>query len=322
MESPTRYLTESWRTAAALVVLLLLTTLSVTGARATPPAPAYPAGTLPIATGDREAVYHAYGYALLITVRTHLPELSPYLRVTSSPTQNLELVSRGQVALGFASADAINTVAPKTRGSLATLARLYDDYLHLVVRRDSGVEDLRGLRGRRISVGMKGSGTERVALRLLRAAGVPRTALTLRHTGVDASVDALSNGQIDGFFFFGGVPTQDVAVLNLVLSIRLIDFGDWVPEARSTFHSQLSIPASAYDGVDSVTTLGVPTYLVVSRRMDPELAYALTAMLFEQRDSMAEVHPVVGRLDRRAAINTYPLRLHEGAVRYYRDTHI
>lgn len=322
MDNPTRCLAGSWRTATALAVLLLVATLSVTGARATPPATGYPTGPLPIATGDRDAVYHAYGYAVLAAVRGHLPELTPYLRVTSSPTTNLELVSRGEVALGFASADAINNITPAAQGSLATLARLYDDYLHLVVRRDSGVEDLRDLPGRRISVGVAGSGTEQVALRLLRAAGVSRRVVTLRHTGVDASVDALKDGQIDGFFFFGGVPTQDVEVLNLVMPIRLIDFADWVPQARSTFHSQLSIPASAYDRAGSVTTLGVPTYLVVSRQMDPDLAYALTAMLFEQRDSMAEVHPVISRLDRRAAINTYPLRLHEGAVRYYRDTHI
>lgn len=303
------------------LAILVLVTAGVTGGAARP-ASAYRPGPLPIATGDRATVYYSYGYALLQAVRLHLPELSPYLIVTPSSTRNLELVTQGKAALGFATADTINSLTGTERASLATLARLYDDYLHLVVRRNSGFKELGDLRGRRISVGVAESGTERVAIQLLHAAGIRKVDVKLSNLGVDASADALRYGEIDAFFFFGGVPTGHLEELNLVRPIRLIDLTDWVREARSSFHSQLSIPASTYEGVDPITTLGVPTYLVVSRRMDPDLAYGITAMLFEHRDTMADVHPVVSRLDRRAAINTYPLRLHPGAVRYYQDTHI
>lgn len=310
-----------WRLAAPLLVLVVLITLGVAGAAARPPEPAYPPGPLPIATGDRDTVYYSYGYAMLQAIRLRMPELSPYLIVTPSSGRNLDLVTQGRAALGFASADTVDSLTSAERRELATLARLYDDYLHVVVRRGSGVRKLEDLRGRRVVFGVADSGTERIAERLLHAAGVRRT-VNFKRLRVDASADDLRNGDIDGFFFFGGVPTGRLEWLDQVRPIQLIDLADWVPEVRSTFHSRLSIPASAYDGVDSVTTLGVPTYLVVSKRMDPDLAYALTAMLFEQRDTMAAVHPAVGRLDRRAAINTYPLPLHQGAVRYYRDTHV
>jgi TRAP transporter TAXI family solute receptor len=309
------------RLTVLLLVIAVLITLSVSGAAARPPGPAYPPGPLPIATGDRDTVYYTYGYALLQAVRLRMPELRPYLIVTPSGNRNLELVTDGAATLGFVGADTLENLAPAQRSGLATLARLYDDYLHLVVRRDSRVRELENLKGRRVLFGVADAGTERIATGLLHAAGIQET-MTLRHVGVDTAADELRNGTIDGFFFFGGVPTGLLERLNRVQPIRLLDLADWVPQVRSTFHSRLSIPASAYDGVDPVTTLGVPTYLVVSRQMDPDLAYALTAMLFEERDTMAAVHPVVGRLDRRAAINTCPLPLHGGAVRYYRDTHI
>jgi TRAP transporter TAXI family solute receptor len=106
----------------------------------------------------------------------------------------------------------------------------------------------------------------------------------------------------------------------------LVDLAEWVPKLRQGyggFYSEQFIPQSAYGpGMQPVTTVGVPTYLVVPKSMDPDLAYALTAMLFDQRDTLAKGHPAVERLDRRAAINTLPLRLHPGAVRYYQDTKI
>jgi len=302
------------------LVITILVTLGISGAAAQPPGPAYPPGQLPIATGDRDTVYYTYGYALLQAVRLRMPELNPYLIVTPS-SGNPQQVTDGAAVLGFVGADTVESLTPAGGKGLATLARLYDDYLHLVVRRDSGIRKLEDLRGRRARFGVTDPGTKRIATRLLHAAGVRET-VTLRRVGVDTAAGELRGGTLDGFFFFGGVPTGILEQLNQVQPIRLLDIADWAPEVRSRFHSQLSIPAEAYDGVDSVTTLGVPTYLVVSERMDPDLAYALTAMLFEERDTMAGIHPAVSRLDRRAAINTYPLPLHQGAVRYYRETHI
>ncbi|HEX2418515.1 MAG TPA: TAXI family TRAP transporter solute-binding subunit [Micromonosporaceae bacterium] len=309
------------RLLALPIVIVVLVTLGISGAAAQPPEPAYPPGQLPIATGDRDTVYYTYGYALLQAVRLRMPELNPYLIVTPPSDRNPQLVIDGAAVLGFVGADTVDSLTHAGDKGLATLARLYDDYLHLVVRRDSGIRKLEDLRGRRTRFGVTDPGTKRIAIRLLQAAGVRET-VTLRGVSVDTAAGELRGGSLDGFFFFGGVPTGILEQLNQVQPIRLLDIADWAPDVRSGFHSQLSIPAEAYDGVDSVTTLGVPTYLVVSRRMDPDLAYALTAMLFEERDTMAGIHPAVSRLDRRAAINTYPLELHQGAVRYYRETHI
>ncbi|MGH3657314.1 MAG: TAXI family TRAP transporter solute-binding subunit, partial [Micromonosporaceae bacterium] len=181
------------------------------------------------------------------------------------------------------------------------------------------------LRGKRVSIGLPDSGTERTALQLMRVAKLDAGTVAVRRMDFDRSSTALRERKIDAFFFFGGVPTTAVegGHVGSVTPIRLIDLEDWLPRLRGYgfFYTRLTIPASAY-GVDPVTTVGVPSYLVVPRSMDPDLAYALTAMLFDQREEMADNHPVVNLLDRRAAINTLPLRLHPGARRYFQDTQI
>ena len=63
--------------------------------------------------------------------------------------------------------------------------------------------------------------------------------------------------------------------------------------------------------------MAVPNYLVVNRSMDPELAYQLTRLLFDQKEALTEVHPAARRLELKTAPNVAPLELHPGARRYY-----
>jgi uncharacterized protein len=65
-----------------------------------------------------------------------------------------------------------------------------------------------------------------------------------------------------------------------------------------------------------VEVVAVPNCLVVNRSMDPELAYQLTKLLFDQKKALAEVHPSVGRLELETAPKVAPLELHPGARRY------
>jgi TRAP-type uncharacterized transport system substrate-binding protein len=63
----------------------------------------------------------------------------------------------------------------------------------------------------------------------------------------------------------------------------------------------------------------VANYLAVTGAMDERVAYRLIRALFEHRDLLATAHPEGSRLDRGASISTYPLPLHPGAARYYRE---
>jgi TRAP transporter TAXI family solute receptor len=289
--------------------------------------PDYPAGSLRIASGGTGGVYYAYAQGIAAVVRAVLPRLRPAVLATAASVENLRLVGTGQAEIGLTTGDA---AADGYRGRppfaavlpVLALARIYDSYLHLAVRRDRAIGRVADLRGRRISIGPPGSGTELLVARLLSVAGLDPTAIRAERLDPEVAADAVASGRLDGMFFSGGIPTGAIAALAARTPIALIELGEYVGplrERHGEVYLERTIPASTYGLGTPTATVGVANYLVVATTMVAPIAYRLTRGLFEHRDLLARAHPAGSRLDRGAAISTYPLPLHPGAARYYRE---
>lgn len=290
--------------------------------------PAYRPGPLRIATGGPGGVYYAYGQGIAAAVREHLRGLRPRVIATGASVENLRMVADRSAELAFTLADsaaaAVTGLPPfDTRLPISALARLYENYLHVVVPAAGPVRGLHDLAGRRVSLGAAGSGTEVIAARALEAVRIdPYAGLTALRYGVDDSARELAAGRLDAFFFSAGLPVAAITTLARATPVRLLDLGDLasiLSERHGEFYTERTIPASTYGLDHPVSTIGVSNYLVVQRAMPVDLAYAVTRLLFERREDLAEAHPEARRLDPGAAIGTYPLALHPGAVRYYRE---
>jgi TRAP transporter TAXI family solute receptor len=191
------------------------------------------------------------------------------------------------------------------------------------VRDESPIQKIADLRGARVSTGSAGSGTEIVAGRVLESVGIDQTAdIRRQRMSAAASAAALRDRRIDAFFFTGGLPTPAVASLARQTPIRLLPVEEEMVTLQNRygdFYLSRSIPASAYTGLTKeVPTLGIANVLVARKDMPEQLAYALTELLFEAKPELASAHAEGRRLDRRAALATFPVPLHPGAARYYR----
>ncbi|HCT80346.1 MAG TPA: transporter [Micromonosporaceae bacterium] len=313
-----------------IAVTAVLVSLAVAGAAAVAlrdPPPGL--SRLVIATGGVGGVYFNYGQGIANAARAAYPDATAItVRETAASVANLGLIAEGQADVGFTLADsaalAVRGEAPFVGPQpITALARLYDNYTQLVVRAQSPVAELEDLKGKPVSTGAPDSGTELVAARLLGLVGLqPDRDVTRHRLDLAESVRALEDGRIAAFFFSGGLPTAAIADLARRTPIRLVNLGRFVTAMRAKygeFYSELPVPAFVYGLVADVATVGVPNYLVVSSRMPEAEAYALTRLLFEAKATLVAAHPEARRLNRRAAISTYPVPLHPGAARYYRE---
>ncbi|MFD0744351.1 TAXI family TRAP transporter solute-binding subunit [Phytohabitans flavus] len=271
-----------------------------------------------IATGSRTAVYFAVGSALAAIIEQELPETDADAIVTAASAENVQLITNSKAEIGFTQADIlVSGTTPDPR--IAALARVYDDLLHLVVRADSPIRSLEHLRGKRVSVGARGSGTGFTVKRLLTVAGlVGPGILTQVEINLDDSLKALAVGEIDAFFFSGGLPVSGIKQLA---GKRIVDLSKSVTAMRKQYgdvYVVRDVPVSAYQ-LPPVATIAVPNFLVVPRQMADDLAFDLARMLLERRDVLARAHPAAENLDVRSAVATLPVPLHPGAAEYFKS---
>lgn len=280
---------------------------------------------LAIASGGTTGVYYNYGTHLAEVLSREL-DADFRLQETEGSVDNLLRIGSGQATFGFAQSDA---AANALTGEgifgepipIRAIARLYDEYVHVVVRRDSDVEDLHDLVGRPVSLGAKNSGVNLVAMRVLEAVGVDSSSVENLELGPDAAIEALRDGTIDAFFWVGGVPTPGLEQLSKKTPIRLLAIeADTVESLNNDYIGSYRIsefPLGSYGWETPTMTMTVPNYLVVSRDASPELVRAVTRELFAARTELAQHVPTAALLDRRQAIFTDPIELHPGAIEYY-----
>ncbi|SCG60786.1 TAXI family TRAP transporter solute-binding subunit [Micromonospora halophytica] len=301
---------------SALLMLLVLAAAGLAGCRESPAEPV----AIRIATGSPTAVYHAFGQSLAAILNRELPGVRASVVVTAASAENMRLVGAGRAELGFTQADVLPT-GPASQPSILAVARVYDDLLHLVTTAGGPVQTVADLRGRRVSVGAPGSGTEITATRLLEVARLGGDRVRRQRLGLDDSVAALRDGRIDAFFFSGGLPVRAVDELADASATRIVDLGEWTEPLRRSYREVYvarDIPRSVY-GAAPVTTVANPNYLTVRADLPEPLVREVTRLLMERRAELAAAHPAAGRMSPRSAIATAPLPLHPGAAQWYRS---
>ncbi|OEV09063.1 TAXI family TRAP transporter solute-binding subunit [Streptomyces nanshensis] len=290
-----------------------------------------PSGTVSFATGVPTGVYARYGSLLKDRLHRELPDVRVRLLPSQGSVQNLDMVTSGKASFTIAASDAVATYRDgKEPGSdrLRACARLYDDYIQLVVPAGSGVRSAKDLKGMRVGVGQERSGVNLIAGRLLKAAGldVDKDVHAVRQ-GIDRMPDLLEKGKIDAFFWSGGLPTTAIENLSARTNIQLVQLGDLVEKLHAlqpeTRHYRAAVmPADAYPAVqqgEPVNTVAVANLLVTTDRTDTALTEGMTRAVLNSRDQIGEKVHAAQKVDRRTAIYTAPLPLHRGARHYYRS---
>ncbi|MGR2739224.1 TAXI family TRAP transporter solute-binding subunit [Billgrantia sp. Q4P2] len=293
-------------------------------------APLAAAQQLSIATGGTGGVYYPIGGGLAEMINNHIEGASATAEVTGASVENMGLIMRGDADLALALADTVYQAYNGTGDfegrqieNTRALASVYPNAVQLVTLADSDVQSLQDLKGKRVSVGAPGSGTELNARALLEANGITYDDFTPQRLNFNETADAIRDGDIDAGFWSVGPPTSSILNLAATRDIRLIGFSDEeIANAREEepVFASYELRAGMYDGMDeAVQTISIPNVLVVNADMDEELAYQLTKLLFENTDELIAVHPAANDTTIEFSIDSTPVPFHDGALRYYEE---
>jgi hypothetical protein len=265
-------------------------------------------------------------------ISKHLPGTEATAEVTTASVDNMKFIHTGKVALALTQPDiALDAHEGRLKGlnekiGVRSLLALYSNYMHMVTIEGSGIKTVADFKGKRVSTGAPGSGTEIKGLRVMEAYGVtPKDLRSQERLGATESAGAVKDRKIDAFVWDGGLPTA--AILDLAatpgIKIHLIPHGDAVSKMVAKYGPVYfvgTIPKGVYRGVEQETQVAAVTNLLVAHeRMDENLAYQISKLLLERTADLVAVHQVAKEITLQSAADGSPIPFHAGALRYFKE---
>jgi TRAP transporter TAXI family solute receptor len=295
-------------------------------------AQAQQAKQLSIATGGTGGIYYPLAGGFAAILGKELSGITATAEVTGGSLDNMKLIGSGNADIAFTQVDtAVDALNGRDRFPkklpVRALVVMYSNLMQVVTVEGSGITKFDDLKGKRVSTGSPGSGTEIFSFRLIEAAGLDKDKdMSRERLSAAESANALKDKKIDAFMFVAGVPTSaitDVAA-SPGLKMVMIDHDFLVDKIRAKYgpvYSTGLIPKGAYPNLDKENkTAAVWNIMSVVEDFPEELAYNLTKIMLEKREDLAKVHKEALniKIENQKAANA-GLPWHKGALKYFAE---
>ena len=282
-----------------------------------------------IGTGGTGGVYYPYGGGVAEVWSKFVPGVKAVAEVTGASVENVKLAHKGETVVGLVMGDvavAGVTGAGKFNGqkhNILAMATMYPNLLQIVTLKSSGITDVEQIKGRNISSGSPGSGTNFMAETTIKALGIPMDSYKDSRLSFTETANALRDGTIDVGFWSVGPPTSSIMDLATTHDIHIISLTPAQVEkvlAANETYSAVELAGGTYNGVEAaVPTIGVWNVMICQASLPEDLVYQLSKALFENNDYLVKIHPSAAYTTPQNAVKYSPIPLHPGTVKYLKE---
>jgi hypothetical protein len=296
------------------------------------PLPAQTRFSLSIGTAGKGGFFYPLGTGIAAAVSKYVPTVEAAAIVTAGAAENMKLLHERKIELALAQADvAWSATQGKLSGlpdkvSVRTLFGTVSAYMHIVTLEGRGINTVADLKGKRVSTGLTGSGTEIKALRVLQIHGVTPDSLHVHdHHDYPEAARALKEGSLDAFAWDATLPGKAIVDLAATpgIKVRLLDTGGAVSEMTSKygpFYFAAAIPKGTYPGVDKdVPAAAGKTLFVTDDRLEESRAYEITKAVLEHTPELITAMAAAKEISLTNAVLGSSIPFHPGALRYYKE---
>lgn len=194
---------------------------------------------------------------------------------------------------------------------------------HMILSRDSGIEDPQGLAGKRFS-GQAVGNLSQVALKhYLEIHGLSESDLDLAVGGQQFGADGVKDRRFVGFAAMSAWPSPPIMDAATSVPVRLLPVeGEMLKkvQALNSGYMPITIPAGAYPGVDEdVPTFGTVAFIVMNDATSEDDQYFVTRLIHENWEGMMNAHASTRFLTPKIAADIPGTALCPGAEKYWKE---
>ncbi|MEA3097482.1 MAG: hypothetical protein QOF74_1722, partial [Caballeronia mineralivorans] len=233
--------------------------------------------TIVITTGADKGIYRGFAdrYAPILK----RDGITLDIRSSSGSIENYQRLKNpdSEYEVGFIQS---GTTSPKETDHLQTIAAVSYEPIWVFYRGDTTINRLVQLRGKRVAIGVPGSGLLNVSQVMLAYSGINRDNTTLLEMDAVKAYQDLENGQLDAAFFIGR-PDASMQQTLLNSDLKLMSFAqaDALVQKFPSL-SKIIFPRASTSIVNDlpqadVTLLAATALLVSKDTLHPALAYLL-----------------------------------------------
>lgn len=277
----------------------------------------YRGKVLTIATASKGGEYFAFAQSLAQVVERHHPQIRLRVVETKGSAENMKLLQSRQVELAIAQNDtpfqpAVQVVAP-----------LFPEVFHLIVAPDSQIQSIPDLKGKRIALMPKGSGSYQFFWHLLQHYGLGEGDVQTLALPLAEAQAQFRQQKVDGLFRSIAPGNAGMRELIQATQARLISLDQALAlQISQPFLQPIVIPKGLYRGnppmpASDSPSVSVRALLLTHQDIDPELIYQITRILYDYRNELAALNPRAATIGPASEIDTLGLPLHPGAANYY-----
>ena len=287
-----------------------------------------------IATGGTGGTYYPLGgmLAQLISNKVTIggKKLSATAETAGASVANAQLLARKDIESAFVAADILDAAYTgkgqfegKAVKNLRALGALYPEQVQLVTLANANEQGFKDHKGKSVSSGSPGSGQWQLLGDLLEAHGMTRKDIGEDLSSFAQSVDKIKDGNLTASLITAGAPTSSISDLANARDIRIVPLaGPEIENMRKKqpYYANVQLPANTYKGQSApVNTLAVMAVWATHDGLTDQLAYEVTKALYENTETLGQVHPKGKEISLKTALQSISIPLHPGAERYYRE---
>jgi hypothetical protein len=253
------------------------------------------------------------------------------VRTSPGSFHNVSELGKGKTDLAIAQFDTIMVYiglgeeGKKAVDSTMAVAPLGEEFIHILVRKESGIKTIADLEGKRIAVGPHHSGSWVSAWNVmyyLNGKDIEKGGVKVTKENYQSSIDKLVSGELDALFITTspGMPLLKSLPDEKANAISMLALGEdfELSEKLSLAYSIREIPAGTYPfDSGAVRTLATRSYLLAGKSFPKEDVKKMAAVIYGGAEKLMAVDPVWSLLSEKhikSEMNKVPY--HDGVLEH------